>query len=235
MKRKLIKKPQKVAIFDIDGTIFRSSLLIEIVEVMIELKLFSATVRAKYEKEKTNWLDRKGDYDAYIMAVVGVFVKNIKGVSEQDFIKASRIVIERYEHRVYTFTRELIRDLKKKNYFLLAISNSPKGVLDIFCKKFGFDKVYGRLYELDTKKRYTGKIVDEYMIANKANLLRRAVEKNNLTLKDSVGVGDTESDIAFLTLVDNPICFNPNMKLFRHAKRARWNMVVERKDVVYEI
>lgn len=235
MQKKTIKKPQKVAIFDIDGTIFRSSLLIEIVEVMIELKLFPANVRTKYASEKESWLDRKGDYDAYIMAVVNAFMENIKGVSERDFTRASRIVIERYKHRVYTFTRELIWDLKKKNYFLLAISNSPKGVLDVFCKELGFNKVYGRLYELDEKRRYTGAIVDEYMIANKANLLRRAVEKNNLTLKGSVGVGDTESDIAFLTLVDNPICFNPNMKLYRHAKRAGWNMVVERKDVVYEI
>ena len=235
MQKKSTKKPQKVAIFDIDGTIFRSSLLIEIVEVMIELKLFPVNVRIKYEREKESWLDRKGDYEAYIMAVVGVFVKNIKGVSDRDFTRASHIVIERYKHRVYTFTRELIHDLKKKNYFLLAISNSPKGVLDVFCKELGFDKVYGRLYELDAKNRFTGKIVDEYMIANKASLLKRAVEKNNLSLKDSVGVGDTESDIAFLSLVDNPICFNPNMKLYRHAKKAGWNMVVERKDVVYEI
>jgi len=162
-------------------------------------------------------------------------MKNIKGISEKDFTRTSKIVVSRYRNRVYLFTRELIKELKKKDYFLLAISNSPKGILDVFCSEFGFDKVYGRLYELSTNKHFTGKIVDEYMIANKANILRRAVRKNNLTLKDSVGVGDTEGDIAFLKLVDNPICFNPNMKLYRHGKRARWSIVVERKDVIYEL
>ncbi len=235
MKKFPVAKPQKFAIFDIDGTIFRSSLLIEIVEVMIDLKLFPISVRAEYENEKVGWLDRKGDYDAYIMAVIGVFLRNIKGVSEQDFIKAARIVVERYRNRVYIFTRELIKDLKKKNYFLIAISNSPKGILDIFCKEFGFDKVYGRLYELNSKNCYTGNIIDEYMIANKANLLKHAIYENNLTLAGSVGVGDTESDIPFLKLVDHPICFNPNLKLYRYAKRAQWGIAVERKNVVYEL
>lgn len=237
MKKRVSKKPkpQKVAIFDIDGTIFRSSLLIEIVEVLIELKYFPASVRTQYEKKKESWLDRKGDYDAYIMAVVKVFMKNIKGLSQDAFTKAAKIVVERYRHRIYQFTSELILELKKKNYFLLAISNSPKGILDIFCGELGFDKVYGRLYEVDSKNRFTGNIVDEYMIANKANLLKRAVKKNGLTLKDSVGVGDTESDVSFLRLVDHPICFNPNMKLYKHAKRAGWGVAVERKDVIYEL
>jgi len=56
-----------------------------------------------------------------------------------------------------------------------------------------------------------------------------------LTLKGSVGVGDTESDIAFLKMVEKPICFNPNQKLYQYAKRAGWKIVVERKDVIYHL
>ena len=54
---------------------------------------------------------------------------------------------------------------------------------------------------------------------NKAATLRRAVLKEGLTLAGSIGVGDTESDIPFLELVEQPICFNPNAKLYAHAKR----------------
>ena len=48
-------------------------------------------------------------------------------------------------------------------------------------------------------------------------------------------MGDTESDIAFLKMVENPSSFNPNLKLYQYAKRVGWKMVVERKDVVYSI
>jgi phosphoserine phosphatase len=61
------------------------------------------------------------------------------------------------------------------------------------------------------------------------------VEKENLSLRHSIGVGDTESDISFLELVSKPICFNPNEKLYQHAKRLKWAVIVERKDVIYAI
>lgn len=228
-----IKK--KVAIFDIDGTIFRSSLLIELVETLIDMEIFSKNLRGKYLKQKESWLDREGDYDDYINSVVEVYVKNIKGVSYDDFNKAVKIVIERNKSRIYRFTRDLIKDLKKRGFFLLAISQSPRGVIDPFCKNLGFDKVYGRFYELGPTNKFTGKIVDEHIIANKANIVKRAVEKENLTLVGSYGVGDTEGDYSFLEMVDHPICFNPNTKLLKHAKRNKWKVVVERKDAIYEI
>jgi phosphoserine phosphatase len=136
---------------------------------------------------------------------------------------------------VYRYTRDLIKKLKKEKYFLLAISQSPKGVLDDFCKNLGFDKVYGRIYELGSSDRFTGNIVDEHLISNKANIVKRAVQKEGLTLKGSVGVGDTEGDVSFLELVETPICFNPNAILYKHAKRNGWRVVVERKDVIYEL
>ena len=99
----------------------------------------------------------------------------------------------------------------------------------------GFDKIYGRIYEVDKQKRFTGKLLYLDFISDKAEILKRAVEKEKLTLKGSVGVGDTESDIAFLKMVEKPICFNPNQKLYKYAKRAGWKIVVERKDVVYSL
>lgn len=70
---------------------------------------------------------------------------------------------------------------------------------------------------------------------DKAVILKRAVGKEGLALKGSVGVGDTESDIPFLKMVERPICFNPNKKLYRYAKRKGWPIVVERKDMIYNL
>lgn len=230
-----MEKQKKVAIFDVDGTIFRSSLLIELVEIMIEKGFFPVSVRADYERERKHWLDRKGDYDSYILAVVKVFIANIKGVPYQGFDDACTEVIRRHKDKNYRFTRDLLKDLKKNGYYLLAISHSPKTILDKFCIPLGFDKVYGRIYETGPTEQLTGIVTDEHLISNKANIVRRAVLKEKLTLEDSVGVGDTESDVPFLEMVTKPICFNPNSKLYKQAKRLGWRVVVERKDVVYEI
>ncbi len=228
---------RKVAIFDIDGTIFRSSFLIELTEAFVRRGIFKPSVAKMYEREKQNWLDRGGDYEVYIRAVIVAFEKHIKGVKYSDFLAAAKEVLDVEKGRVYRYTRDLVRELKKKKYFVLAISQSPREIVRDFAASLGFDKVYGMFYELDqkTKKRFTGNILHLDLIFNKGEILKRAVELENLTLKGSVGVGDTASDISFLRLVERPICFNPNAKLYRHGKRAGWEIVVERKDVIYRL
>lgn len=226
---------KKVAIFDIDGTIFRSSLLIELVEAMIAEGLFSASLRKLYARAYKNWLDRKDVYEKYVNAVVLAHNQRIKGVSRREFLKVARKVIAFHQNRVYRFTRDLVRDLKKKNYYLLAISHSPREIVDEFCEKMGFNKVYGRIYSADRRGKFTGEMLYLDLISDKAKILERVADKEKLTLRGSVGVGDTESDINFLKMVDRPICFNPNKKLYDYARRAGWEIIVERKDVIYRL
>lgn len=226
---------RRVAIFDVDGTIFRSSLLIEVVAALIESEVFPESARKEFERERLLWLDREGDYESYIDAVVRAFRRHLKGVSYETLAQAGERVAELHGKETYRYTRDLIKELKAKNYFLLAVSHSPKIVLDQFCPRLGFDKTYGMMYEVGPQDLFTGAVLDEHLIGNKANIVKRAVERENLTLAHSIGVGDTESDVPFLELVAKPICFNPNQKLYRQAKRLGWKVVVERKDVVYQL
>ncbi|MGM0629283.1 MAG: HAD family hydrolase [Patescibacteria group bacterium] len=230
-----MKTKQKTAIFDIDGTLFRSSLLIELVEGLIENNIFPPEVRKKFQDQKKDWIERNGSYEDYINAVIEAFTQNIKGVPYAKFMEIGEAIVEEQRWRTYTYTRSLLKSLKEKDYYLLAISQSPKGILDRFCSNFGFDKVYGRIYELGPEDRFTGEVEELHLIANKANIVKRAKEKEDLDLKNSIGVGDTEGDISFLEMIDHPICFNPNKNLYRHALRNGWNIIVERKDVIYEI
>ncbi len=225
---------RKVAIFDIDGTIFRSSLLIEITEALIQEGIFPSNAQKVYAASYKNWLDRKGDYDAYINAVVKAAETYIVGVKDKEYARIAKRVVSFHKNRVYRYTRDLVAELRKKNYYIIAISNSPKDMVDAFCKTMGFDKSYGRVYEVDELHRFTGKTHLE-LFDDKAELLKYIVKRDGFSLKDSVGVGDSEGDISFLGLVSRPICFNPNSKLYNHAKKEGWEIVVERKDMVYHL
>jgi len=188
-----------------------------------------------YARNYKNWLNRKGPYEEYVKAVIKAFRQNIRGVRQNEFSRIAKKVVAFYGNRIYRYSRDIVKNLKKKNYYLLAISRSPQKVVKEFCEKMGFDKMYGLIYEIDRQKRFTGKILHAELISDKAEILKRAIEKEKLTLKGSVGVGDTESDIAFLKMVEKPICFNPNQKLYQYAKRAGWKIIVERKDVIYHL
>lgn len=227
------KRP--VAVFDIDGTVFRSSLLIELVDRLILRGVFPEEARKEYERAQEEWLDRKADYEPYIRKVVQSFAKYTKGLEYGSVADVAGEVIEEMHGRTYRYTRDLIADLKKRGYYLLAISHSPKYIVDGFAYEMGFHKSYGTFYATGATNRFTGEIEDEHIIMNKSSILTRAIEKENLTLTGSVGVGDTESDISMLAMVEEPIAFNPNRALYRHAMQRLWKVVVERKDVIYEI
>ena len=75
----MIKPQKKVAIFDIDGTIFRSSLLIELTDAFIQAGIFPVKAARIFEESRKKWLDRQGSYEEYIEAVIQAFRLNIKG------------------------------------------------------------------------------------------------------------------------------------------------------------
>lgn len=227
------KRP--VAVFDIDGTLFRSSLVLELVEELVVRGVFPEEAKEMYQGAKEDWQNREGDYEPYIRGVVLAFAKYAKGVPFEETANIAGEVIESRHARVYRYTRDLAKELKAKGYYLLAISHSPKFIVDGFAYELGFDKSYGTFYETGASERFTGTIADEHLIMNKSAILKRAVEKEGLTLHGSVGVGDTESDISMLDMVETPIAFNPSRALYRHALTHKWKVVVERKDVIYEL
>lgn len=235
MKAASIISKRRVAIFDIDGTIFRSSLVIELTDALIQKGLFPLRARRIYAASYRRWLDRKDSYEKYIGDVVDAFGKNIRSVKRKDFTYVTKRVIAFHKNRVYRYTRDLLHELKRKHYFLIAISHSPRDIVAAFAEDAGFDKIYGRIYEVGKNGKFTGSVLCTDLINDKGGILKRAVAKEKLSLAHSIGVGDTETDISFLNLVEHPICFNPNKKLYAVAKKKGWDIVVERKDVIYHV
>lgn len=227
---------QPVAFFDIDGTVFRSSLLIEIVDELIVAGLFPADATDEFHPAFVAWQDRTGTYDTYITAVIETFMRHLAGVSYGAFASLGQRVVQEKGQHVYRFTRDYIKQLKNDGYTVIAISQSPKIILDDFCAEFGFDKVYGRRYEVDDQDCFTGAVLDEELIGDKAHIVSRVFARHpELTPEGSVAVGDTDGDVSLLSSVEKPLCFNPNRLLYEHAIEEGWPVVVERKDVVYRL
>ncbi len=225
-------KKKKVAVFDIDGTVFRSSLLIEINLRLIREGIFPLKALKEVERSYHRWLDRKGTYEDYINGMVRIHEQHISGKHVSDIVHISRQVVREHRDRVYMYTRDLIKRLRPA-YFMIAISGSPIEVVKEFSRFWGFDLYYGKAYEIKDGK-YTKRIIQR-PYENKKKILYECLAGAGLGLKGSVGVGDTESDISFLEEVEKPICFNPNQKLLATARRRGWKIVVERKDAVHHI
>jgi HAD superfamily hydrolase (TIGR01490 family) len=228
-------KEKKLAIFDIDGTIFRKNLQFELINELSWMNIFPRKVRDQIVALYTSWLEHKGTYEQYRQGLVELYEKNICGCKLSDVQSASKVVVSFHQDRTYIFAEQIIAKLREEGYHMIAISGSPIEVVKAFnSSHLKFDAVFGSVYEINEQGAYTGKSLYE-PVKDKGNLLKQYAYEHRLTLEDSYGMGDTESDASFLELVENPIAFNPNNNLKEIAQQNGWRIVVEKKDVVYDM
>lgn len=242
MKNSPSRKKVRLAVFDIDGTIFRSSLLIELFNELVRVGVFPPRAQHEVDYSFRQWLDRKGHYNDYLGRLVRTHYRYHRAVAQAAVLPAARRVIAWQKNRVYRYTRDLVGQLRKQGYLLVAISGSPSYIVDLFAKEWGFDAAFGRVLEVKDGI-YTGRILlcGEPMpiIANlgKREIVERFIAENglNVDLRDCIAVGDSEGDLDILEAVGHPIAFNPSRELARLAMRRHWKVIVERKNVAYRL
>lgn len=227
-------KKKKLAIFDIDGTLFRWQLFHELVTELTLAKVFPSNTYRLIDDAWQRWRGGEMPFGEYEKLVVETLITYLPLIPIATFEAAAKKVVVQSGHKVHFYTHNLLKELQKAEYYTVAISGSQQEVLEQFAKKYGFDDCIGSVYER-RNGRYTGKITRE-VYGNKGNLLKEYLEAHpELTLQDSVSIGDSEGDIPILEMVDNPIAFSPSEGLFESAKEHEWKVVIERKNISYTL
>jgi HAD superfamily hydrolase (TIGR01490 family) len=232
----------RLAIFDIDGTIFRSSLIVELFNELVRRGVFPEHAKREVERNYLAWLNRRGHYNDYIMKVVQVFYREIAGCLVRRVAPAVLATIAWQKDRVHRYPRKLIAQFRKQGYYIMAVSNSPDPMVKQFARVMKFDDAIGYVLEV-VDGTYTGRSImngTTYPGAtwmDKISILKRYLRDRGMRvdLRHSVMIGDSEGDLPLLSYVGTPIAFNPSLPLARIARRKGWRIVVERKDVVYRI
>lgn len=231
-----MSKSTRFAVFDIDGTFFRSSLYFEVVKKLVSEGHLSDELGKSIDESYRNWRQKHDDesFWAYADVIMTAHEGNLPQLQIEHFEEAVKSVLGEQREHVYTFTKSLAKSLKNKGYLLFAISGSQHEIVEQFCKYHGFDNSLGSIHERDTDgKQFTGSSTVTHK--DKTELLNSLVIKHNATFEGSIGVGDTHGDITILDMVESPIAFNPNSKLYTHATSNGWKLVFERKDVIIEL
>jgi HAD superfamily hydrolase (TIGR01490 family) len=225
---------QRFALFDIDGTVIRWQLFHSVVDELIRRKQLSKTASQDIQDARMTWKRRENEdsFKAYEQVLVHAYLEALTGLSVVQYMAAVERVFDEYKDQTYTFTRDLIRDLKEQGYMLFAISGSQQEIVTKFADYYGFDDAIGaHLEQLDGK--FTGKV--ESPALGKQSALDKLLSRHDVVPDESIAVGDSESDITLLEAVEQPIAFNPSAGLLKVAQEKGWKVVVERKNVIYQL
>jgi HAD superfamily hydrolase (TIGR01490 family) len=225
---------KKFAVFDIDGTLIRWQLYHAIVDKLAKRDMLGENAHKKLHDARMVWKRRENSkaFRQYEIELISIYESVLTTIQPSLFDEIVEEVAREYTDQTYVFTRELANKLNQKGYFLLAISGSHNELIAHVAKRYNFDDWIGTTYERSNGKFNGSKHTPSL---NKQAELETFVSKHNLTFKDSYAIGDSINDTTVLKMVDNPIAFNPDQELFNQAQKHHWPIVIERKNVIYQL
>lgn len=225
---------RKFAVFDIDGTIFRSGLYRELSFELINMGIFPKKIVEEATAKLTEWQHRvhENAFEEFEMVLTTFLDQELTHLKISDYEAAVEKVFSGKSDDVYVYTRELVKQLKDEGYFLVAISGSQVELVEPFAQKYGFDTWVGQQWERGGEY-FTGNMTKTH--TGKDKILERIIREHGLTLEDSWGVGDSNGDVGILSMVEHPVAFCPTHELMEKAIANSWKIVIERKNVIYEL
>ena len=114
------------AFFDIDGTIYRDSLLIEHFKMLLKYEYINMMSWESKVKEKfLKWENRTGDYDDYLDELVRTYMEALKNFNKDEMDFVAKRVMELKGDKVYRYTRDRLKYHKGKGHKVIIISGSP--------------------------------------------------------------------------------------------------------------
>lgn len=228
------------AFFDIDGTIYRDSLMIEHFKKLIKYEVIDEKAWVDNTRDIFNiWDRRQGNYDDYLQNLCDLYVQSLIGLDKSAIDFATEQVIKLKAERVYTYTRSRIKWHIKNDHKVIFISGSPDFLVQKMAEKYNVTDFRGSKYVFENNT-FTGEVVPMWDSKSKNKAIDEFVEKYNIDLEKSYAYGDTNGDINMLRKVGNPIAINPTKELLLHINQDEnlsksTKIIVERKDIIYSL
>lgn len=229
------------AFFDIDGTLYRDSLMIEHFKKLVKYEVFDPNlwhshVKLTYEM----WKKRRGDYDDYMLELAELYISTLKGINMNEIEFIAEQVINLKGDSVYSYTRDKIRWHRQQGHKVFFISGSPQFLVKRMAEKYKASDFRGTEYVTDEDGRFTGIVKQMWDADSKDKAIKDLVDKYNIDLSESYAYGDTNGDMSMLSQVGHPVAINPTKELLENirnhsALNKNAEIIVERKDIIYRL
>lgn len=231
-------KKGRLAIFDVDGTLFKGNLGIEFLKALMKKGIVSKEISdgilSWYKKYKNNEVDKAVAVDE----IYRLFAKGMNGKKETEMKLIAEETWDNVSNKLYPYVRGFVKDIRAEGLKIVLLSGSPIEMVRILGRELKIGKretIAGRLEIKDGV--YTGKII--YYPGSSEEKLKAIDNYSenshlNIDFHHSAGMGDNERDLRVLKKVGKPFVFEPDSVFKAQAKRAKFP-IVNRNNVVSNV
>lgn len=198
----IYRKNRKVVVFDMDSTLIQAEVIVELAKL--------AGVGEEVDKITESAMRGEIDFKESFARRVAL----LKGIREEQLANISKSL-------PLTEGAEVVaKTLKGLGYKLGILSGGFTFVGEYLKELLGFDYMYAN--ELDIENGVvTGKVIGDVVDGDrKAALLRQIAQKENISLEQTIAVGDGANDLPMISIAGLGVAFNAKPVVREKASNA---------------
>jgi alcohol-forming fatty acyl-CoA reductase len=212
----------KLAILDLDGTLYAGTLGIDLLNELTRQKLFQPKAFEKALQVMEAYVCGELGREELAVHIYRLYGEGIVGLTQEQVVRAAAEVWEHSKHRVFPFVGELLSTLSRRGYTTVLMTGSPTEIVSQFTRSYVFDRVYAAGFQLQ-EGRYTGRLQSSPAVAGqKRSMLQRISRELEADLSASLVLGDSENDFEMFDLVGVPIAMNLQGALSLQFQSRGW-------------
>jgi len=225
----------RLAVFDIDGTLYDGNLGISFVKYLVAQKVFDPKIEKNILSLYGDYKQNKIEKGVATKMIYQLYAEGLKNKTKQEVIRFAKNCWSEAKRDIFDFTKPLIKCFEDKNHLVILLSGSPSELVNLFAKEHGIilsNTASGREEIINDK--YTGRSMSNLGSAQeKIAALRKIVEdkKINIDWADSFGMGDNERDVKILEKTGHSVAFEPNEVLKKISAKRGWH-IADRTSVL---
>jgi HAD superfamily hydrolase (TIGR01490 family) len=209
------------AFFDLDRTLIRRSSALALAGSFRERGMISRRELARAAYWQLLFVARGAD-DEGIRVVAERGLRVLRGFRPEEMQELVGSAMEPVlKPLVYAEPLALVEQHRDRSERVYIVSAALQEIVDAVADELGFDGALGTVCEV-LDGAYTGRSLRVLHGVAKADAVRELAAREGIDLAASTAYSDSDSDLPFLEAVGNPVAVNPDVALFRVARRKRW-------------
>jgi HAD superfamily hydrolase (TIGR01490 family) len=211
---------QRAALFDMDRTLVRRE---------------TASLYVRYQRDigQATWRDSArvmwwvAQYTVGVIdapEVAALAMRSLAGVEEMVFASRCDDWFRRYvEPHVADRGRAAVKSHRERGEHIAIVTGASAYSTRPLARRLGIEHVVSSELEVGADGRFTGRIVAPLCYGyGKVERASRLAKVLGFRLEDSTFYSDSFTDLPLLQIVKEPVVVNPDMRLWRVAKKRGW-------------
>lgn len=213
---------KRLAIFDIDGTLYKSAFGVKFLRAMVEDAVIGVPEFAQ-DYERWKHADNATKRQIFQERFRGIYHNQLVGVHRDAMLQAVQKLLQKESSNVYQDVVAELSTAKSVGYTALALSHSPFIAVSAFSSAYGFEHCIAPDFLFDAKDNYIGS--DSSFVYDKAHQVAQFCKDHGIGLDESMGFGDRVEDLPVLEAVSRAVATRPEPALRLIAVERDWEII----------